>query len=157
MKFNLVRTLSIFVLFIAAAAFTGVNGQTVTGSIAGGTVTRGKAAKATVTLSLPSELHVNSNRPGTEYQIPTTVRVTAPGITIGPVTYPRGHDKKFAFSENTINIYDGRTTFRFNVTVPRSFRGDRISIRVAVRYQACTDEVCYPPKTKEITLTAKVK
>ena len=32
----------------------------------------------------------------------------------------------------------------------------RVSVRVAVKYQACTDEVCYPPKTKEVTLTARV-
>ncbi|MBV9216621.1 MAG: hypothetical protein JO053_10615, partial [Acidobacteria bacterium] len=51
-------------LFAAA-----LNAQTVSGSIAGGKVARGKSAKATVTLSIPGGLHVNSNHPNSEYAI----------------------------------------------------------------------------------------
>jgi len=151
------RSLAVLALVAAAAVFSQVSGQTVTGSIAGGSVTRGKAAKATVVLSIPSGLHVNSNRPHSEYQIPTAVTVTASGVRVSAVSYPRGKDRKFSFSESMLNVYEGRVSFNFSVTVPASFRGDRVSIRAKVRYQACNDEVCYPPKSKEITLTARVK
>jgi len=43
------------------------------------------------------------------------------------------------------------------VTVPRNYRGKTVSVRAVVRYQACTDEVCYSPKTQTINLTAQVK
>ena len=137
--------------------FAGVNGQTVTGSFAGGTVTRGSSAKATVYLSMPGGLHVNSNRPNSEYQIPTTVRASAKGAKVSAIVYPRGHNRKFDFSQDTINVYDGRTAFRFNVSVPSTFKGDTVRVNVTVKYQACTNEVCYPPKSKNITLTARVK
>lgn len=143
-------------LFLALAfVFTSeANAQSVTGSI--GTVKRGSTTRGTVTLSIPSGLHVNSNNPGSEYAIPTTVGITAPrGVKVS-VIYPRGKNRKFSFSEDTLNVYDGRTTFSFNVSVPANFKGNSISFRVVVRYQACTDEVCYAPKSKEITLTAKV-
>jgi thiol:disulfide interchange protein len=146
----------VIVLMAAAAAFSNTSAQSVSGSIAGGAVTRGKAARATVVLSIPGGLHVNSNRPNSEYAVATVVRASAPGVKIGPVSYPRGRNRKFSFSENTINVYEGRTSFGFNITVPTTFRGNRVSVRVAVKYQACTDEVCYPPKTKEVTLTARV-
>ncbi len=146
----------VIVLMAAAAAFSNISAQSVSGSIAGGAVTRGKAARATVVLSIPGGLHVNSNRPNSEYAVATVVRASAPGVKIGPVSYPRGRNRKFSFSENTINVYEGRTSFGFNITVPTTFRGNRVSVRVAVKYQACTDEVCYPPKTKEVTLTARV-
>ncbi len=146
----------VIVLMAAAAAFSNISAQSVSGSIAGGAVTRGKAARATVVLSIPGGLHVNSNRPNSEYAVATVVRASAPGVKIGPVSYPRGKNRKFSFSENTINVYEGRTSFGFNITVPTTFRGNRVSVRVAVKYQACTDEVCYPPKTKEVTLTARV-
>jgi thiol:disulfide interchange protein len=146
----------VIVLMAAAAAFSNTSAQSVSGSIAGGAVTRGKAARATVVLSIPGGLHVNSNRPNSEYAVATVVRASAPGVKIGPVSYPRGKNRKFSFSENTINVYEGRTSFGFNITVPTTFRGNRVSVRVAVKYQACTDEVCYPPKTKEVTLTARV-
>jgi thiol:disulfide interchange protein len=153
MKF---RGLAVLILLAAAAVFSGVNAQTVSGSIAGGSVTRGKAARATVVLSIPGGLHVNSNRPASEYSVPTTVRATASGARVSAVSYPRGRNRKFSFSENTINVYEGRATFGFNLTVPATFRGNRVSVRVVVKYQACTDEVCYPPKSKEVTLTARV-
>jgi len=137
--------------------FAGVNAQSVSGSIGKGSVTRGTATRATVVLSLPGGLHANSNRPGSEYAIPTTVRASANGAKVGAVSYPRGHNRKFQFSENTINVYEGRTAFGFNVTVPANYRGSSIRVNVTVRYQACTNEVCYPPKSKEITLTARVE
>jgi thiol:disulfide interchange protein len=146
--------------FLAVVIFAGglmVNAQSVSGSIAGGSVTRGKAGKATVVLSIPGGLHVNSNRPTGEYAIATTVRASARGVKIGRVSYPRGHNRKFAFSENAINVYEGRVPFTFDVTVPATFKGNSVAVRVVVNYQACTNEVCYPPKSKEITLRTTVR
>lgn len=143
-------------LFLAFAfIFIGeANAQSVSGAI--GALKRGGTTRGTVTLNIPSGLHVNSNRPGSEYAIPTSVSITAPGLRVS-VTYPRGKNRKFSFSEDTINVYDGRAVFGFNVTVPANFKGNSVRFRVVVRYQACTDEVCYQPVTKEITLTANVR
>jgi hypothetical protein len=146
--------------FLSAVILTGgllANAQSVSGSIAGGAVTRGKAAKATVTLSIPGGLHVNSSRPTGEYAIPTKVRATAAGVKIGAVSYPRGHNRTFAFSEKPINVYEGNVPFTFTVTVPETFKGKSVAVRVTINYQACTNEVCYPPKTKDVTLRASVR
>ena len=140
-----------------AGHFTNIDAQSVSGSIGNGTVTRGTAARATVVLSVPGGLHVNSNRPSGEYAIATTVRATSNGARIGAVSYPRGHNRKFEFSEQTLNVYEGRVSFGFNVTVPAGFKGNSVPVRVVVKYQACTNQVCYPPKSKEVTLTARVK
>lgn len=138
---------------LAAAA----NAQTVSGSISGGSVQKGKAARGTVVLSIPGGLHTNSNRPGNKYQIPTTIRLSAAGARVSGPTYPRGVNRKFQFSDTVINVYEGTVRFPFTVTVPAGFRGNNISVRAVVRYQACTDEVCYPPRSKEITMTARVR
>ncbi len=131
--------------------------QTVSGSIGKGTITRGTTARGTVTLNIPAGLHVNSNSPNSKYAIPTVVRVSGTGVTLGAVSYPRGKNKKFSFSNDTINIYDGRVNFGFNITVPKNFKGNTVRVRATVRYQACTDEVCYAPKTQEVNLTARVR
>lgn len=145
--------LSAVVLFLGVAA----NAQTVKGSIAGGTVTRGTAARGTVVLNIPGGLHVNSSRPSGEYMIPTTVKVTSTaGVKVGRVTYPRGVDRKFDFSQKAINVYEGRVVFPFTVTPAATFRGRQVVVNVTVRYQACTNEVCYAPKTKSITIKANV-
>jgi len=140
-------------LFFFAAPPT--NAQTVSGSI--GTVARGGSVKGTVSLSIPGGLHVNSNRPNSQYAIPTSIRVSAVGAKTGAVTYPRGRNRKFQFSEDTLNVYEGTVSFSFNLTVPASFKGNTVKVRAVVRYQACTDEVCYPPRSKEVTLTARVR
>ena len=140
-------------LLLAIAA----DAQTVSGSIGDGTVGKGKAARGSVVLSIPSGLHVNSNRPASQYAIPTTVRLTAQGARVNGPTFPRGANRKFQFSESTINVYEGTVRFPFTVTVPAGFRGDTVRVRAVVRYQACTDEVCYPPRSKEVTLTARVR
>lgn len=146
--------LVITILFVAALS---ASAQTVSGSIAGGSVTKGRAAKGSIVLSIPGGLHVNSNRPNSEYAIPTTVRLSASGARVSGVTFPRGTNRKFQFSESTINVYEGTVRFPFTVTVPASFKGTTVRVRAVVRYQACTDEVCYPPRTKEVTLTANVR
>ena len=128
----------------------------VSGSIDKRTVTPGSTARATVVMSIPSSLHVNSSRPASEYAIPTTVRVSGAGIRASRVNYPRGRNRKFEFSENLINVYEGRVSFPFTVTVPANYRGNTITVRAVVRYQACTNEVCYPPTSKTVTMTARV-
>ena len=147
-------------LLVAAAILlagqSGASAQTVRGSIGNGTVARGSAARASVVIDIPAGLHINSSRPNSEYAIATSVRISGTGIKTTPVRYPAGHNRKFTFSETAINVYEGRTTFPFTVNVPKGFKGETVRIKAIVRFQACTNEVCYPPKSKEITLTAKV-
>ena len=139
------------VMFVMTAS-----AQSVSGSL--GKVTKGKPARATVYLTLPGGLHANSNRPNSEYAIPTTVRATSiRGVRIGAVSYPRGQNRKFGFSEAPINVYEGKVPFGFNVTVPATFKGQSVRVTVTVKYQACTNEVCYAPKSKTVTLNASVQ
>ena len=152
LSFSLFLTLTFVFL---SGAFQQISAQTFSGSI--GTVKRGSSIKGTIVMDIPGGLHVNSNRPNSEYAIPTVVRVSASGAKIGGVSYPRGRNRKFGFSEDTLNVYEGRNAFSFNLNVPANFKGNVIKVRAAIKYQACTNEVCYPPKTKEITLTAQVK
>lgn len=146
--------LSLGFVFLAGNFFE-AKAQTISGSI--GAVKRGNSTKGTIVMNIPSGLHVNSNRPNTEYAIPTAVNLSAAGVKVGTVAYPRGRNRKFEFSDDTLNVYENRAVFNFNVTVPAGFKGNTIKVRAVVRYQACTDQVCYPPKNKEITLTATVR
>ena len=153
----------IFIAFIFSLALffvVSAKGQTLSGSIANGTVKRGVPARATVVLNIPGGLHVNSYRPSGDNLIPTRVSVTGAGVKIGPVSYPRGRNKKFSFQEENdppLNVYEGRAAFGFNVTVPASYKGNVVKVRAVVRYQACNEEVCFAPKQQDITLTASVR
>lgn len=150
-----ILSIALFSLTLFFLANGAANAQTVNGSI--GSVARGGSVRGTITLSIPGGLHVNSNRPNSQYAIPTSVRVSAAGAKTSGVSYPRGKNRKFQFSEDTLNVYEGTVSFPFTLNVPANFKGNTVRVRAVVRYQACNDEVCYPPKSKEITLTAKIK
>lgn len=155
-KFISGTILSLMFIFLAGGASEALaQSVTVSGSV--GAVKRGGTAKGTIVMEIPGGLHVNSNNPGNEYAIPTTVQISAPGVKTSRVTYPRGKNRRFEFSDAAINVYEGRVTFTFNLTVPANYKGSSVPVRAVVKYQACTDEVCYPPKTKTISITAKVR
>jgi DsbC/DsbD-like thiol-disulfide interchange protein len=155
MKKNLFSAILSLAFVFLAGNFIEANAQTFTSSI--GAVKRGGAVKGTIVMNIPNGLHVNSSRPNTEYAIPTSVNLSASGVKLGTVMYPRGTNRKFEFSDDTLNVYENRAVFNFNVAVPANYKGSTVKIRAVVRYQACTDQVCYPPKNKEITLTARVR
>jgi hypothetical protein len=129
--------------------------QTISGSI--GKVSKGSTARGTIVMRIPGGLHVNSFRPKSEYAIPTRISVEGSGVNAYGVTYPAGKMRKFAFSDEPISVYEGVAYFGFKVTVPKNYRGNTIRVKANVRYQACTDEVCYAPKTKSIWITARVR
>lgn len=157
MKRLLIKIFASIILSIGFGSLIEANAQTISGSIGSGSVSRGSTARGVVVINIPGGLHVNSNRPNSEYAIPTTVRISGAGLKLGSVKFPRGKNRKFQFSENLINVYEGRVSFPFTVNVPANFRGNSIRVRAVVRYQACTDEVCYPPRNKDVTLTANVR
>ena len=117
---------------------------------------QGSSFQAAVVMEIPSELHVNANKPLGKYSVPTVVKVDAPrGFRVTPVSYPRGSVRTFSFGgaeETRIAVYEGRAIFRFNVSVPPEQPFGVENVRVSVRFQSCTDEVCYPPATRNLDL-----
>lgn len=117
---------------------------------------QGTTFMAAIVMEIPDGLHVNSNRPLGKYAVPTTVKIDAPrGLRITPVSYPRGAVRTFRFggdSSERLAVYEGRAIMRFNVTVPANYELGVARIRVNVQFQSCSDEVCFPPARRELTL-----
>jgi DsbC/DsbD-like thiol-disulfide interchange protein len=117
---------------------------------------QGSSFQAAVVMDIPDGLHVNANKPLGKYAVPTVVKVDAPrGFRVTPISYPRGTVRTFSFGggeATRIAVYEGRTIFRFSVTVPPGQPFGVENVRVSVRFQSCTDEVCYPPATRNLDL-----
>jgi DsbC/DsbD-like thiol-disulfide interchange protein len=118
---------------------------------------QGSTFQAAVVFDIPRGLHVNANRPLGKYAVPTTVKIDAPrGLRISPVSYPPGQVRTFRFGEGSppdrLAVYEGRAIIRFNVTVPADYELGVARIRANVRFQTCSDEVCYPPASRELVL-----
>lgn len=148
-----------FTLVFAAVLSFAVNAQTisVSGSIEKSSVKPGKLGKGSIVLSIPKELHINSNKPTDEFMIPTEISLSGKELKNFRITYPKGKDRKFEFSEEKINVYEGKNLISFTFEIPKKLKSKVINIRALVSYQACSNEVCYQPQKKEILLKASVK
>ena len=152
------KNLLFIIIFAFGVIFAAdASAQTVSGSISKGAARKGRVTRGYVVLRIPKGLHVNSYRPKSEYAIPTRVSISGVGARAYGVTYPPGKMRKFSFSDDPISVYEGKAVFGFKVTVPKNSKRKTIKVKANVRYQACTDEVCYAPRTKTIWITARVR
>lgn len=118
---------------------------------------RGRTVQAAVVVDIPQGYHVNANKPLGKYAVPTVLRIDAPGgVRIGPIVYPRASVRKFSFSSESLAVYEGRLVLRFNVTVPANFDQGGTELRARLRYQSCTDDTCFQPETREVTMPISI-
>ncbi|HKE56337.1 MAG TPA: protein-disulfide reductase DsbD domain-containing protein [Pyrinomonadaceae bacterium] len=130
----------------------------VSGAIKPDKVKKSSTTRGLVVLDIPASLHVQSNKPADKYLVPTKLELEAPdGIKIGPVTYPRAIVRKLKFSKTALTVYEGRALFRFNVTVPANYSGSSGEIRGKIRFQACNEDACFPPLTREVKMLLNVE
>ncbi|MGH9759314.1 MAG: protein-disulfide reductase DsbD domain-containing protein, partial [Blastocatellia bacterium] len=105
-------------------------------------------------LSIPSGYHVNAHQPVSRFAIPTKIDVEAPsGIRIRAIAYPRAFLRRFNFSHDRLAVYDGAATIiRFSLIVPVEQATGAGELKVRLSYQSCSNEACFPPAKREITI-----
>ena len=144
--------------FFATAAPQSTPNIPVTGSLAPNKIARGRTVQGSILMDVPSGYHVNSNRPLEKFLIATQLTIEAPkGVQVGRVTYPRALLRSLKFSKSKVSVFEGRTTMRFNVTVPRNFSGNSAELKARLRFQSCSDDTCFPPQTREVKLWLNVE
>lgn len=130
----------------------------VSGSLAPDKIKKGRVVRASVTMDIPAGLHVQSNKPLDKFLIATKLDVETPaGMKVGPISYPRALMRKLKFSKGMVAVYEGKSVVRFNVTVPAGYSGGSGEIKGKLRFQACDDESCFPPVTREVKMWLNVE
>jgi hypothetical protein len=115
----------------------------------------GKPAVIDVHFRVAEGMHINSHKPAEEYLIPTTLTLaTAPGVNWGAVEYPAGELRTFAFSSTEkLNVYTGDVTLHLHVNAQP---GEHMA-SATLRYQACDNRACYPPKNVPVQIVIEAK
>ena len=78
-------------------------------------------------------------------------------IVIGKTSYPAGQDMSFAFApDEKLNVYTG--DFKVDVLVRplHSVQVGKYVIRGTLKYQACDNSACYPPKQLPVSFDVKI-
>jgi len=122
------------------------------------TAVQGKPATVPLSFRVARGYHINSNQPKSEFLIPTVLKVEATtDIVIGKTTYPDGQDMSFAFApDEKLNVYTG--DFKVDVLVRplHSVQPGKYIVRGTLKYQACDNSACYPPKQLPVSFDVKI-
>jgi hypothetical protein len=120
-------------------------------------VPRSGEVTGSLKLHLQTGYHVNSNAPNEEYLIPLRLTWDPAAVETVAVQYPKPVTEKSDFSDKPLSVYNGNfeilTRFRRSAKAspgPGFLNGK-------LRYQACNDKMCLPPKTLEVKVPLLVE
>ncbi len=122
------------------------------------TVTRGKRSRVSLRFHVGAGFHVNSNHPRSEFLIPTALKLNPPtDIIIGGVSYPAGEEVSFAFApEDKLSVNTGEFPVTVDVRPLAGVFPARYMIHGELRYQACDNAACYPPRKLPVQFEVNV-
>jgi len=117
--------------------------------------------KAKIPVTIKDGYHINSSTPSDEYLIPLKVTWKSTGaLEGGQVVYPKPTVEKFEFqqpNEKPLSIYSGSFEIVVNFKVAGNAQaGPGVAVG-QLRYQACSNKACYPPKNIDITVPYQVQ
>lgn len=119
-------------------------------------VAAGGELRLAIELTVDRGWHVNSDEPGDEFSMPTTLEWRLPdGWRVDAVDYPAGRTLSFAFAESPIEVWEERVVIVAAVRVPAAATG-RTELGVTLTAQACNDSQCLPPLPVKAALAVDV-
>ncbi len=118
---------------------------------------RNETVTAKVRFQLTPGYHCNSNTPSDDYLIPLKLTWKAEPLESPEVTYPKPQMEKYEFSEKPLSVYSGEFDVTTKFKVPAGAPPGPAILTGKLRYQACNDRMCLPPKTIDVPLTVEIQ
>lgn len=118
---------------------------------------RGGQAEFRLKAELRPGFHVNSDKPNDEYLIPLKLTWPSGPIEAEQVIYPKPELEKLAFSANPVSVFTGSFEIVTRFKAPTNASPGMTPITGKLRYQACNNKECLPPRTVDIRVTADVQ
>jgi hypothetical protein len=119
------------------------------------TIPAGKQATLELRFHMLPGYHVNSHTPKSELLIATALTFQpANGVKPGSPLYPAGQVYSFSFDpSDKLDVYAGDFTIKLPVVATEG----QHTIDGSLKYQACDNASCYPPRTLpvKVVFTAK--
>ena len=99
--------------------------------------------------------HVNSHTPKSELLIPTTLTLQpAGGVKAGALQFPAGKPYSFSYDPSEkLDVYAGD----FTVKLPVVAAAGEHALDASLRYQACDNAACYPPRNLQVKVLFTAK
>lgn len=103
-------------------------------------------------------MHINSHQPTSELLIPTTLKLSAGNdLGVGAIHYPAGQRFSLPIApDEKLSVYSHDFTITARVSATRTAMPGNFTVHGELRYQACDDRSCFPPKTLPVQFDVKV-
>ena len=118
---------------------------------------RNATLTARVTLEMRGGYHVNSSTPADEYLIPLKLSWDGAPLETLDVAYPTPDLANYSFSKKPVSIYSGRFDVVTRFRVPANAPLGPLVLAGKLRYQACNDSTCLPPKIVDVKLPVEIR
>ena len=97
-----------------------------------------------------------ATHPSDEYLIPLKLTWTAMGaLEGGQVTYPQA--QKYKVGDEMLNVFTGSFDLMVNFKVSATAPAGPGAAAGKLRYQACNNRACFPPKTIDVNVPYQVQ
>lgn len=122
------------------------------------TIAAGKPSEVELHFKVKEGFHVNSNQPKSELLIPTTLKLEPPtDLAAGSISYPPGKDLSFPFDPSEkLSVYSDDFTVTAKLSAVKNASPGNFTVHGQLRYQACSDNACYPPKSIPVQFDVQV-
>jgi len=112
---------------------------------------------ATVAVQMRGGYHVNSNTPDDEYLIPLVLTWESSLLQTRETVYPKPEMQSFSFSNKPVSVYAGAFEIVTRFAVPAKAALGQAVVTGKLRYQACNNTMCLPPRTVDVKLPVEIR
>lgn len=121
-------------------------------------LTAGLAEKVTLRFRVEDGYHVNSSLPSSDLLIPTVLDLQpAPPLKFGKASYSPGKLVAFPFApDEKLSVYEGEFTVTAVISAPRAAKPGEYVLSGMLKYQACSNNACFPPNEVPVELKVNV-
>jgi Disulphide bond corrector protein DsbC len=120
-------------------------------------IKRGATGEVKLKAQLQPGYHVNSDKPADEYLIPLKLTWAQTPLQTVQIGYPAPQMEKYSFSPTPLSVYSGSFEIVTVFKAPASAKAGPASVTGKLRYQACNNKECLPPRTADVTLNVDIQ
>lgn len=120
-------------------------------------VKRNESPVQKLKMTIQTGYHANSNKPSESYLIPFKLTWEPGPLEAAEIVYPAAKMEKFSFSESPLSIFDGSFDVTSKLRKTATAQPGPAVMTGKLRYQACNDKMCLPPKTVEVKLSLLIE
>ena len=110
-----------------------------------------------VTAQLKPGYHVNSNTPSEDYLIPLRLTWDAKPLEVAAISYTKPTMERYEFAEKPLSVLSGDFDIMTRFKVPANAPSGLGILAGKLRYQACSEKACLPPRNVDVRVTYELR